>query len=153
MRAGVVVIVLAAAHPAAAERGYHGSIGGGGSLLLTGGEGDRLRLDFQVDLEPGTRYGGSLAWRFVDQDHHGMLTAGLVFEGAAARPRLVVDLHGDLGADLDQHAPVVGGGIRTTLTILGPLGVGLDTGAYLVIDGVERSRLVLAGNALVVVRW
>ena len=79
--------------------------------------------------------------------------AGLVYEGAAARPRLVVDLHADAGADLDARAPLVGGGVRATLTLLGPLGVVVDAGAYLVIDGIDGSRLQLQSSTLLVARW
>jgi hypothetical protein len=78
---------------------------------------------------------------------------GLVYEPGAARPTLVIDLHADLGADLDQHAPLAGGGIRTTIGISGPLGVALDSGGYLVIDGIDRTRLVLSLGAAVVARW
>jgi hypothetical protein len=153
MRRLALVVLTLGARTAGADRGVHGSLGAGGSLLLAGHEGDRLRTDLQLDLEPHSRYGGSLAWRWFDQDHRGAVTAGLVFEAAAARPRLVVDLHVDLGADLDQRAPVLGGGLRNTLTIVGPLGIALDAGAYLVLDGTERSRLVVATNALLVARW
>jgi hypothetical protein len=76
-----------------------------------------------------------------------------VFEAAAARPRLVLDLHADLGADLDARAPLAGGGLRTTLQLVGPLGVVVDSGAYLVIDGIERTRLQLQSSALLAVRW
>lgn len=151
MRSLAAAILLVGARTVAAG-GFHGSVGGGGSLLVTGDQGDRLRLDVQVELKPNSRYGGSLAWRSFDPDHRGVVTAGLIFEAAAARPRLVLDLHADLGADLDQRAPVLGGGLRNTLTIVGPLGIALDTGAYLVVDGIE-SRLVLATNALLVARW
>jgi hypothetical protein len=138
-------------------RPFHGSVGAGGSLLLAGENGgNRGRLSAELDLLPGGafgRFGGLVAWRAVDGDHAGLVCAGLVFEAAAARPRLVLDLHADAGADLDQRAPLVGGGIRTTLTIIGPLGVALDTGLYVVIDGVDHSRLVVESNAMVVARW
>jgi hypothetical protein len=136
-----------------APRGVHGSVGGGTSLLLSGAEGDRSRFELELELEPRSRFGGLVAWRAFDADHHGMLLGGLVYEAGAARPRLVLDLHADAGADLDQKAPVVGGGIRTTITIWGPLGAGLDGGAYLVIDGVDDSRLVIASSGSLVVRW
>ena len=140
-------------------RPIHGSIGGGRALVLAGEDGDRFRNDLAFDLKWRSRYGGSIAWRAFDAgtlgdgDHDGMLLAGLVYEGGAARPRLVLDLTVEVGADLDQKAPVIGGGIKTTLTVIGPLGVVLHTGAYLVIDGVEDSRLHLQGNALIVARW
>jgi hypothetical protein len=149
----VAIIVCALAAPARAERPVHGSVGGGSSLLLTGAQGDRLRYELEVDIEPKSRYGGHIAWRAFDDTHHGILVGGLVYEAGAARPRLVVDLHADVGADLDQKAPVVGGGIRTTLTIYKMIGIALDGGAYLVIDGVDDTRLVLAGSTSLVIRW
>ena len=146
------MLVLSATSVLHAEPRFHGSAGAGGALLLTGDRGDRNRFEASLDLERG-RYGGLLALRGFDTDHHGLLTAGLVFEAGAARPRLVVDLHADLGADLDQEAPVVGGGIRTVIAIVGPLGVALDTGAYLVIDGFDDTRLVISTSAAGVLRW
>jgi len=138
-------------------RPIHGSAGAGGGFLLTGANGgNRGRLDAEIDVSPGGafgRFGGSLAWRAVDRDHAGLACVGVVYEAAAARPRLVLDLHADLGADVDVKAPLVGGGIRSTLTIIGPLGVALDTGAYLVIDGIADTRLAIESNAMLVARW
>ncbi len=152
MRALVVICVLAA--PALADdRPVRGSIGGGTSILLTGHGDDRQRFELELDIEPAGRFGGLLAWRAFDQDHHGLLLGGLVYEAGAARPRLVVDLHADAGADLDVKAPVLGGGARTTLTIWRMIGVALDAGAYLVIDGVDDTRLVIAGSSSLVIRW
>jgi hypothetical protein len=48
---------------------------------------------------------------------------------------------------------VLGGGARTTLTIWRMIGVALDAGAYLVIDGVDDTRLVIAGSSSLVIRW
>jgi hypothetical protein len=150
----VAAIGLGLGVPAAgAERPLHGSVGAGGTLLTTGSQGDRFRLDVAVDLKPRSRYGVLLAWRAFDEDHRGLVTAGIVFEGAAARPRLVLDLHADVGADLDQGAPVVGGGIRTTIGIIGPLGVVYDGGAYVILDGVDDSRFQLMSTLLIVARW
>jgi len=152
-----IALLLVASPTSADERPWHGSVGVGGSLLASGAQGDRQRLDLAIDLKPSSRYGLSLAWRAIeprDNDHHdGLLIAGLVYEGAAARPRLVLDLHGDVGVDLDARRPLVGAGVRTTLTIIGPLGVVLDGGAYLVIDGIEDTRLQLMGSTLLAVRW
>lgn len=145
--------VLIAAGPAHAERRTHGSAGGGGALLLTGERGDRTRFDVAVDLKLGGRFGAGLAWRAFDAEHRGLVLGGLVFEAGAARPRLVIDLHADLGADLDSRAPVAGGGVRTTIALVGPLGIALDLGAYLVIDGLDDTRLQIQSNALAVLRW
>lgn len=139
--------------PPARARRSHGSIGAGGALLLTGGRGDRGRLDAAIDLTLGGRFGALAAWRAFDDAHRGLLTAGLVFEAAAARPRLVLDLYAVLGADLDAAAPVAGGGLRTTLAVAGPVGVVLDTGGHLVIDGMADTRLQLQTSALLAVRW
>ena len=148
-----LVVICALATPALADRPIHGSVGGGGSFLLTGDRGDRNRFELAVDIEPASRFGGMLAWRAFDADHHGLLLGGIVYEAGAARPRLVVDLHGEAGVDLDLTAPVVGGGVRTTLTIWKLLGVGLDTGGYLVVDGVDNTRFVLLTSASAVIRW
>lgn len=151
MRALAIICVLAT--PAAAERPVHGSVGGGTSFLLTGAGGDRNRFELELDIEPASRFGGHIAWRAFDDEHRGLLMGGLVYEAGAARPRLVVNLHGDVGADLDVTAPVVGGGVRTTLTIWRMIGVGLDGGGYLVIDGVDDTRFVIATSAALVIRW
>jgi hypothetical protein len=148
-----LLVLCALAGTAFADRPVHGSIGGGSSFLLTGAGGDRTRFELELDLEPKSRFGGHVAWRAFDADHHGLLLGGVVYEAGAARPLLVVDLHGDAGADLDAKAPVVGGGARTTLTIWKMFGVGLDAGAYLVIDGVDDTRLVIATSACAVMRW
>jgi hypothetical protein len=135
------------------ERRIHGSLGAGGALLATGGGGDRGRLELTADVKLRGRFGALAAWRAFDDEHRGLVTAGVVYEAGAARPRLVLDLHADLGADLDARAPLAGGGLRTTLAIVGPLGVVLDSGAYLVIDGVEGTRLQLQSSALLSIRW
>ena len=131
----------------------HGSVGAGGSLVLTGHQDDRLRFDVVADLKLFSRVGALVAWRAVDRERRGLVMAGMVYEGAAARPRLVLDLHVEVGVDLDAEAPVVGGGIRTTLAIIGPLGIALDTGAYLVLDGIDETRLQIQSGAQVVARW
>jgi hypothetical protein len=139
--------------PPPRARRIHGSAGAGGALLLTGGRGDRGRLDAAIDVKLRGRFGVLAAWRAFDDAHRGLVTAGLVYEAAAARPRLVLDLYAVLGADLDAEAPLAGGGLRTTLRIAGPVGIVLDTGGHLVIDGIADTRLQLQTSALVAVRW
>jgi hypothetical protein len=148
-----VAVVIASRGAAHADRAFHGSFGAGSTLVLTGDQGDRSRFDAAFDLKLRSRYGLLAAWRAFDPDRHGLVTLGLEYEGAASRPRLVLDLHADAGVDLDRPAPLVGAGIRTTLMIIGPLGLVLDTSAFAVIDGVAGSRLQLEGNALLAVRW
>ncbi len=148
-----IVAMLHSASTARADRPLHGSVGFGGALLTTGAEGDRLRLDASFDLKLRSRYGFLAAWRAFDQDHHGLVTAGLTYEGAAARPRLVLDLHADLGIDLDHTRPALGGGIRATLMIVGPTAVVVDSGALLVVDGVDGTRLQLQTALSLAARW
>ena len=147
MRVVVFLALVTTAH----ARPIHGSFGIGGSLLTTGNDGDAARGELEVDLEPGSRYGALIALRGVARHHHGLLMAGLIYEAAAARPTLVLDLHADVGADLDHRAPLVGGGLRATLGLLGPIGAALDTGGYLVIDG--DPRLVLSTSVSIVATW
>ncbi len=135
------------------ERPVHGSVSAGGALLVTGNDGDVARGEIELDVEPKSRFGALVAWRGFDRGRRGLVCAGLVYEGAAARPRLVLDLHADGGADLDLRAPVVGGGARTVVALVGPIGVAFDTGAYLVIDGIDRTRLQLAIGAALAARW
>lgn len=161
MRTGVLVIaslVLGTYTGAAAEsmppvRTLHGSAGAGGSFLATGSQGDRFRFDVAIELKPKSRYGGLLAWRAFDADHRGLITFSTLYEGAAARPTLVLDLHVGFGIDLDQRAPLLCGGIRPTLQLIGPLGLVYDGGAYLILDGVDNSRLQLQSTLLLVARW
>ena len=146
-------LLLLVATTAYADRPLHGSIGGGSALLLTGDGGDRQRYELEADVEPYSRWGGLVAWRHFNGDHKGILAAGIVYEAGAARPRLVVDFHGDVGFDLDQRAPMAGGGLRTVITIVGPLGIALDSGGYLVLDGVDHTRFAIALGASLVARF
>ena len=152
MRALLVVGVLAS--PARADgRPLHGSAGAGGSLAITGAEGDRLRFDVAIDVSPRSRYGVTLGWRQFASDHRGLLVAGVLYEGAAARPRLVLDLHVDAGVDLDRPAPLVAAGVRPTLALVGPLALVFDLSAYVILDGVDDSRFQLASSTLLALRW
>ena len=134
------------------DRPVHGSFAAGLTLLVTGAQGDIARGELEFDIEPKSRFGALVAWRGFDRGHAGLVAAGLVYEAAASRPRLVIDLHADAGADLDLRAPMVGAGARTVVGIVGPLGVALDSGAYLVIDGAS-TRLQLAIGLAAVARW
>ena len=152
-----LLLALGSAPALADPRPVHGAVTIGGDLLFTGREGGSLqRAAAEVDVEPGGAFGvfgGALALRAFDAHHAGLLCAGLVFEAAAARPTLVLDFHADVGFDLDVHAPLAGGGLRTTVGIIGPLAVALDTGGYLVIDGFDHTRLALMSSAELGLRW
>ena len=147
-RAVVVVALLLAAAPAHAERPWHGRLGAGSGLAFTGSGGDRLRYELALDLEPRSRYGLTLGWRQFDEDHRGLLVAGLLYEAAAARPRLTIDFHADVGIDLDDPHPLIAGGLRTTVGIVGPFAVVLDLTPYLVLGNYRALRLQITGAAL-----
>lgn len=142
--------------PSRGARPFRFSIGFGGSLLLTGhGDGSRNRTHAHLDLDPGGRFGRFgltaavryLPWQPFGDD--GLATIGVKYEAGAARPRLALALHGDVGASF-TGAPAAGGGIETTLWLIPkwfrPLALVLDTTAHLVIDGEDETRLVLASS-------
>ncbi len=149
----LAITIPTAAAETAAERPWRVSAGVGGATLVTGHGGDRWRLDVVLDVKPASRYGALVAWRAIDEAHRGLVLGGLIYEAGAARPRLVIDLHGDAGLDLDAGAPALGGGIRSTIGVWGPLGVALDTSAHLVLDGVDDARIQLAFGARAALRW
>jgi hypothetical protein len=146
-------IALAVSSASADDRPFHGSFSAGGTLLLSGADGDRQRGELVLDTEPWSRWGALVAWRGFDRHRGGLVMAGVAYEGGAARPRLVLDLHAEAGVDVDQHAPALGGGVRTLLLVIGPLGLATDAGAYLVIDGVDRTRLALTVGAAIAAAW
>lgn len=164
MKQALVILALALA-PAAAHadddapkppRPFRMSLGFGGSLLLTGqGEGSRNRADAHLGIQPGGRFGRwgitaalrHMTWEPFAED--GLATLGVHYEAAAARPRLALSLHGDVGASFDG-APAAGGGIETTLWLIPkwfrPIALVLDTTGHVVIDGADDTRLVLASS-------
>ncbi len=154
MRTAVLVGVLLLATPARADT--HGDVAVGGGLLVTGNAGDLTRGDVEVDIEPGgawRHYGVIVGLHDFDAGHAGLLCAGVLLDAAVARPRLVLQLHADLGIDLDVDRPVVGGGLRALLGIAGPIGVVVDTNAYVVLDGVGGTRLAIGFDLLAALRW
>lgn len=147
------VLVAALASPALADDGepapvrVHGSLSAGGSLLFTGERGDATRLDASLSIQPWRRFGAVIAARAIDEDPVGMmLTAGVEYQAAASRPRLVLALYADAGVETAGRDPVIGAGVRTTFVMFGPVGVVADTGMHLVMDA-DDARLVI-GSAL-----
>ena len=140
-------------HTASAEppRPWRAGLGAGGFVAALGPVGSGLVADIAVKPGGGLgRFGLRAEGRTLDDDladgiDGGLLLGGVVYEAAAARPRLVVDLHGDAGAALPDARLAVGGGATTQLWLAGPLAIGLDSSAHLVLDGVDGTELVLAG--------
>ena len=149
-----LLIVMAVAATAHADpkppRPLHGSLGFGGALEV--GAAQRTGAAAAIDVLPGGAlgvWGVTLGVRDVGGaklGDHGMATIGVIREAAAARPLLAIMLHGDLGAawtDDGRMLPVFGGGVKTYLAFVGPLGVALDTTLHVEIDGVNGTHLVL----------
>lgn len=139
------VAIAASGGPAGAEperaRGRHGGFGGGGFLGVTGpGKG----LAFGADFYPAGwfgRYGVRGETRVFEDDGgelRGLGTLGVIYEAAAARPRLQLALHAEAGvALLSDPLPVLGGGVETHLWIIGPLALVAGAGAILYLDGTD----------------
>jgi hypothetical protein len=156
-----IAAIAFAPAPAHAER--HVSFSAGGSLLLNGMHGgSRNRADGAIVYTPRGRLGVVVAARALTFDpvlDQGLVTAGVHYDAAASRPRLALALHGDVGAAWSQTgiAPAIGGGVETHLWIwpkkLGPLAIVSDVTAHLVLDGVDDTRLVIAGATRLAVAW
>lgn len=150
--AATFAIARATPHTASAEpaREWHGGIGAGGYVAILGPVDSGLAA--AAELSPGGafgRLGARVEGRTLDGDLEdgidgGLLLGGLVYEAAAARPRLAVSLHGEAGAAVPDPHLAVGGGVETTLWIVGPLAVGLDSTVHVVLRGVD-SELLLGG--------
>jgi hypothetical protein len=106
-----------------------------------------------IELSPGgrfDRFGATVQWRGFEGVDAGWVAGGWVYEAAAARPLLVLSLHGEAGATYggDHTYPVVGGGVTSRLWLAGPFFIGSDGGAHLLYDGVD-SRLVFGFSVVV----
>ena len=151
---GVLVLGICASVAHAAPpppRPFHGSLAAGGALEF--GAADRWAGAAAIDVLPGGGLGvwgltlGARDVGYTPFGGHGMATIGVIREAAAARPLLAVLVHGDLGVAWRSGGgdplPVAGGGIKTYLAFVGPLGVALDTTLHLELDGVNGTHLVL----------
>jgi hypothetical protein len=127
---------------------WHASIGAGTSLLLTGDHGDAARFDGAVSFQfAGSRFGVLAAARAFDDDPRDvLLTAGVEYQAAASRPRIVLTLYADAGVATAATNPVLGAGTRTVFRLIGPLSLIGDTGFHLVVDGDDTTLVI--GSAL-----
>ena len=133
-----------------------GSLRGTGDLTLTGpSPHNRVGGDLIVYLTQRTGvFAGVQQVTVKPFADAGQATAGIAYRAAAARPRLDMVLHGDVGATWPL-APTVGGGIITFFWPLKKVPVALTSGAnaYLVLDGVDDTRVVLSiGLGLAIAR-
>ncbi|HTJ46063.1 MAG TPA: hypothetical protein VL463_28355 [Kofleriaceae bacterium] len=134
--------------PAPKVRPFHGSIAAGGGAMF--GSHDRWAGQAAIDVLPGGAFetwGVTFAARDVTYSpfaNAGMATIGVIREAAGARPLLAVFFHADAGVAWgEKTVPVVGGGVKTYLAFVGPLGVALDTTLHLEVNGIDGTHLVL----------
>mgnify|MGYP001555235340 CR=1 FL=1 len=97
------------------------------------------------------RYGLRVHARSFGRNSDGFFAAGVSFEAAAARPRLAMTLFAEAGVT-DAIDGVTGGGVQTTLWVVGPLALGTEGAAHLFWDGLDTtlglSASLLVGFAL-----
>jgi hypothetical protein len=147
-----LVAPLAITPPAEAE--VHGSFGAGPALLLTGRGGDATRWSVAGELTGSGRLGGGLALSGVGgRGEHGVVTARLSAQVAAAPPKLWLRLHGEAGVALAARDPVVGGGATATLRLWHTFALIVDGNAHLVVRDVEATRLTVSVAALLGAAW
>lgn len=128
----------------AARRGVHASATAGWYAALTGplSHGPAAELE----IHPGGffgRLGAGLYYRGDERIRGGAVALGLAYEVGAARPKLTMGLHVDVGYDLTDDLPLVGAGVRSWLGVVGPLVVSGNATAHVFLDGID-SRLGLA---------
>ena len=156
MRALLVCLaVVASTSPATAEeapaprRSLHYAVGVGVFTALTGA------ADYgpviEAEIFPGAalgRYGvRGEVWGFEDTDS-GRASLGVAYEAAAARPRLQLALHADVGLTFPDHLPTLGGGVQTQLWVYGPIALGLDGGAVFIYDGTDSVLAIASAVTL-----
>lgn len=146
LRVVIALVVVAAIAPGATadetRAKSYVAIGAGGYLALSG-VGDAGPAG-EIEWYPGggwKRFGIRGAFYGFDYDLDGvLLTAGISYTAAAARPKLHLALHAELAgtADDPQGTRVGGGGgIQTQLWIWGPIAIGLDTTLHILFGGDE----------------
>lgn len=146
--AGVVLLAMASAATANAETVRPiGALRGTGDLIITGGS-PRNRVGGDVIVYLGQRvgvYAGVQQVTLKPFADAGQATVGMAYRAAAARPKLDMVLHADVGATWPL-APSAGGGVITFFWPLKKVPVAVTSGAnaYLVLDGVDNTRIVLS---------
>jgi hypothetical protein len=157
--AGAIAAVLAPAvaradqRPPDRVRQVHASVGGGTYLGLTGAGWGPIGV---AELYPAGRFGrlgvrGEL--RGYEGADAGQVTAGVVYEAAASRPRLQLAVYADAGVTWgDDYDPVAGGGVETHLWVWGPIAIATTGGLSLRIDGTD-SVLSITGTGELRLAW
>lgn len=144
-----VVVALASAVSVARAEPVRplGSLRGTGDLALTGPS-PRNRVAGDVIVYLSQRVGVFAGVQHVTVKPFadaGQVTVGMAYRAAAARPKLDLVLHADAGVTWPL-APAAGGGVITFFWPLKqvPVAVTAGSNAYLVLDGVDDTRIVLS---------
>jgi hypothetical protein len=126
-----------AAEPEPAEA-TRWAVGVGGFIGVTGP--GRYGLAAEAEVFPrwpgqllGDRVGLGLRYRGFDGLARGIAAGGLVYEAAATRPHLAIELHGDIGVAFGpagSNRLLLGGGVRTQIGLWGPVAVALHGDVY-----------------------
>lgn len=139
--------------PAVVERNFYWSVGAGWFFPLTGPDGGPA---FEAEVYPGGRFGrfGVTAYyRGLNEANGldvGLVTAGVTYEAAATRPKLILNMHAEAGFSYGESYPVVGGGVKTQLWIKGPFAIALNSTAHFFVDGTD-TRLQLGSVLLIAI--
>lgn len=143
------VVAIGSAQADVGERPWRGGFGAGGSLAVTGPA--TTGMVAEAELYPGGalgRWGVRMEARSVDPDlgeaDAGIVAGGVTYEAAASRPRLAIALYGVAGSLVPDARAVAGGGVHTQLWLVGPLALGLDSGALVLFAGVD-TEVILSG--------
>lgn len=113
-RVALVAVVGAALGPRAAVAEPHGAVIVGSELALSGG-GPTPRAQAAAIAYLGRRHGAYASVERVALDgDRGLATVGVAYRAAAARPRLELVLHADLGVAWPRAA-AAGGGVLAFL--------------------------------------
>ncbi|MEM9488909.1 MAG: hypothetical protein AAGC55_07175, partial [Myxococcota bacterium] len=124
-----------------AKRSWHASALIGGFIGVTGPASYGTAVD--IEIYPPARFGGNLIARDLAGSHGTLVLAGLAFQAAATRPRLVMSLHADIGATTgDTVLPAAGGGVRAQLAVFGPIIIGGNLTGHLLLDGIDTTLAI-----------
>lgn len=148
-----LVASVATSHADEAERPRRVAVGAGVFAAITGPA--TYGPAIEAELYPGGalgRYGLRGEVSGFEQSDAGRAALGVTFEAAAARPRLQLALHGDVGLTFPAHLPTIGGGVQVQLWVYGPVALGVDGGAVLIYDGID-SLLAMASTTTLRLAW
>ena len=152
LAASAILAAAGARAPALADgdapRPARGGVGGGGYVGLTGpGWGPMAVAEFYPGGGFG-RYGVRGEVRGDRDSTDGRAMLGVVYEAAAARPRLQLAIHADVGLAWPAVRPVAGGGVQTHLWVIGPVALVTGAGASLRIDGTDTGLALTLSSQL-----